>query len=162
MSIDLSGEGTFQLPLRFFLVFRAALDDLHRELAEQGHPDVRPLHGFVLQAVGRGATTAAELGRRLGVTRQAAGAMVDRLQRLGYLERARDPRDGRKKGLQLTPRGRDCLVRSGAILARQRQRWEEELGAVRLAELERDLRVLAPGPALSLDVPGWFGGVERG
>ncbi|MFR9806743.1 hypothetical protein ACL02T_31290 [Pseudonocardia sp. RS010] len=33
--------------------------------------EARPMHGFALQAVGSG-TTAAELGRRLGVTTQAA------------------------------------------------------------------------------------------
>jgi hypothetical protein len=43
----------FELPLRLLLGFRVLIDRLHAELARQGHPDVRPVHGFVLQAVGR-------------------------------------------------------------------------------------------------------------
>lgn len=86
----------FLLPLLLLAGFRTLIDDLHAELARQGHPDLRPLHGFVLQAVGNG-TTASELGQRLGVSKQAAGKTVDRLVALGYLERADDPADARRK-----------------------------------------------------------------
>lgn len=158
MSIDLNEGASWELPLLLLLGFRTAIEDLHRELARQGHPDVRPLHGFVLQAVGRGATTAAELGRRLGVSRQAAGTVIDRLERLGYLERAPDPADGRKKSVRLSARGVDCLERSAAILSRQRERWAGRIGPSRLADLERALHELAAGRTLPLDLPGWFGG----
>ena len=33
---------------------RAAIDELHRRLAQRGHPDVRPAHGYAFQAIGRG------------------------------------------------------------------------------------------------------------
>ncbi|MFD0536627.1 hypothetical protein ACFQY7_25785 [Actinomadura luteofluorescens] len=55
----------FELPLRLFLAFRAIIDELHAELAREGHPDLRPMHGFVFQAIGPDGTTAVELGRRL-------------------------------------------------------------------------------------------------
>src|SRR5918994_1959083 len=78
---------------------RSAIDELHRRLAERGHPDVRPAHGYAFQAIGASGATATELGRRLGVTKQAAGQMVDELVRLGYVVRRADPRladlDGR-------------------------------------------------------------------
>ena len=86
----------FLLPLLLLAGFRTLIDDLHAELARQGHPELRPLHGFVLQAVGPDGTTATELGQRLGVSKQAAGKTVDRLVALGYLERADDPRDARR------------------------------------------------------------------
>ena len=31
---------------------RAAIDELHRRLAQRGHPDVRPAHGYAFQAIG--------------------------------------------------------------------------------------------------------------
>ena len=66
------------LPLLLFGGFRTLIDRLHAELAGQGHPDVRPAYGFAMQAIGRDGATASELGRRLGVSKQAAGKTVDR------------------------------------------------------------------------------------
>ncbi len=147
----------FELPLRLFMGFRMLIDELHAELAAQGHPDVRPLHGFVFQAIGRHGTTAAELGRRLGVSKQAAGKTVDSLERLGYVERAADPRDARRKIVRLTPRGVDMLTRSARIFDDLRARWARILGADRLRALEADLRTVTSAEPFRLDVPGWFG-----
>ncbi|MFE9396233.1 MarR family winged helix-turn-helix transcriptional regulator [Streptomyces flavidovirens] len=147
----------YELPLLLFAGFRSLIDELHAELAEQGHPDVRPAHGFALQAVGRDGATAGELGRRLGVSKQAAGKTVDRLERLGYVERVDDPDDGRRKLVRLTPRGVDVLMRSAAIFDRLRARWVEALGAERVGELESDLRAVVPVEGVRLDAAGWFG-----
>src|SRR5450759_4063033 len=102
----------FELPLRLFLGFRVLIDELHAELARQGHPDMRPMYGFVLQAIGPGGTTAAELGRRLGISKQAAGKTIDTLEHLGYVRRGPDSRDARRKVVRLTDRGADSLARS--------------------------------------------------
>ncbi|MFG2099635.1 MarR family winged helix-turn-helix transcriptional regulator [Micromonospora echinaurantiaca] len=148
----------FLLPLLLLAGFRTLIDDLHAELARQGHPELRPLHGFVLQAVGADGTTATELGQRLGISKQAAGKTVDRLVALGYLERADDPRDARRKLVRMTPRGHDGLRRSAVVFDQLRQRWADTLGADRVAALEDDLRVVTPANWFRLDVPGWFGG----
>ena len=76
-------EPGWVLPLLLFGGFRALIDRLHDELARQGHPDMRPAYGFAMQAIGRDGATASELGRRLGVSKQAAGKTVDRLVQLG-------------------------------------------------------------------------------
>ncbi|MEU4380553.1 MarR family winged helix-turn-helix transcriptional regulator [Micromonospora echinofusca] len=148
----------FLLPLLLLAGFRTLIDDLHAELARQGHPELRPLHGFVLQAVGGDGTTATELGQRLGVSKQAAGKTVDRLVALGYLERADDPRDARRKLVRATPHGLDGLRRSAAVFDQLRQRWAATLGPDRVAALEDDLRTVTPTNLFRLDVPGWFGG----
>ena len=113
----------FELPLRLFLGFRTLIDGVHAELARQGHPDLRPMHGFVLQAVGLDGTTAVDLGRRLGVSKQAAGKTIDSLEQLGYLERAADPRDARRKIVRLTGRALDALALSAATFDDLRARW---------------------------------------
>ncbi|MEU6412480.1 MarR family winged helix-turn-helix transcriptional regulator [Microbispora sp. NPDC046933] len=154
MSIDPPG---FELPLRLFLGFRVLIDELHAALAREGHPHARPMHGFVMQAIGTEGTTAVELGRTLGVSKQAAGKTIETLERLGYVERARDPRDTRRKIVRLTPSGVDMLVRSARIFDELRARWAAVIGAERLRELEADLRKVTPQEVFRLDVPGWFG-----
>ena len=147
----------FELPLLLFAGFRSLIDALHAELAAQGHPDVRPAYGFAMQAIGPHGATASEVGRRLGISKQAAGKTVDRLVNLGYAERAADSADGRRKLIRLTPRGVDALVRSAAIFEDLRAQWAVTLGPERLRELEGSLRTMTPHGRFRLDVPGWFG-----
>ena len=147
----------FELPLLLFAGFRSLIDELHAELARQGHPDVRPAYGFAMQAIGLDGATASELGRRLGISKQAAGKTVDRLAALGYAVRVDDESDARRKVVRLTPRGIDSLARSAAIFDELRARWAATLGADRLADVETALRAMAPERGFRLDVAGWFG-----
>jgi DNA-binding MarR family transcriptional regulator len=147
----------YELPLLLFGGFRSVIDELHAELAKRGHPDMRPAHGFAMQAIGFGGATATEVGKRLGISKQAAGKTVERLEELGYVERAGDDEDRRRKLVRLTPRGISALTVSAMIFGEIRARWENALGPARLAELEKDLRAMVPGETFRLDVPGWFG-----
>ena len=147
----------FELPLLLFAGFRTLIDALHAELAAQGHPGVRPAYGFAMQAIGLNGATASEVGRRLGISKQAAGKTIDRLEQLGYVERAADARDARRKLVRLTPLGIDALARSAAIFEDLRAQWAGRLGPDRLRELEADLRAMTPHGRFRLDVPGWFG-----
>ncbi|MFF2631232.1 MarR family winged helix-turn-helix transcriptional regulator [Kitasatospora griseola] len=148
----------FELPLLLFAGFRTIIDELHAELARQGHPEARPAHGFALQAIGLDGATASELGRRLGVSKQAAGKTVDRLEALGYAERADDPGDARRKVVRLTPHGLDLLARSAVVFEQIRGRWVAALGEQRLRELEDGLAQLTGPSGFRLDAAGWFGG----
>ena len=154
MSNDTYG---FELPLLLFGGFRAIIDELHGELARRGHQDMRPAHGFAMQAIGLGGATATEAGRRLGISKQAAGKTIDRLEELGYVHRSGDDTDRRRKLVRLSPSGVAVLALSAMIFNDIRSRWEATLGAARLAELEAGLRTMAPGETFRLDVPGWFG-----
>src|ERR1017187_9406823 len=153
---DSRGYG-FELPMLLFAGFRSIIDELHAELARRGHPDLRPAHGFALQAIGLDGATATEVGQRLGISKQAAGKTAERLEELGYVHRAGDQTDRRRKLIRLTPRGVAALVMSAMIFSDIRSRWESALGAGRLAALESDLGAMAPGETFRLDVPGWFG-----
>jgi DNA-binding MarR family transcriptional regulator len=157
MSTDQQAPAGFELPLLLFAGFRSVIDELHAELAKRGHPDMRPAHGFAMQAIGLGGATATDVGKRLGISKQAAGKTVERLEELGYVQRAGDDQDRRRKMVRLTPRGVSALTLSAMIFGDIRARWENALGATRLAELETDLRAMAPGETFRLDVPGWFG-----
>jgi DNA-binding MarR family transcriptional regulator len=157
MSTGERATSGFELPLLLFAGFRSVLEELHAELARRGHPDMRPAHGFAMQAIGLGGATATEVGRRLGISKQAAGKTVERLEELGYVQRADDDADRRRKTVRLTPHGISALTLSAVIFEDIRGRWASALGAERLAEMEEGLRVMAPGDTFRLDVPGWFG-----
>jgi DNA-binding MarR family transcriptional regulator len=155
--VDSGNVPGFELPLLLLAGFRSLIDQLHAELARQGHDGARPAHGFALQAIGQDGAGASELGRRLGVSKQAAGKTVDRLEKLGYVTRAGDSGDARRKVIRLTPRGHDLLARSAVIFDDLRARWVRELGATRVLELEESLRTVAPAGLWRLDVAAWFG-----
>jgi DNA-binding MarR family transcriptional regulator len=147
----------YELPLLLFAGFRSLIDQLHEELARQGHPDVRPAHGFAMQAIGLDGATAVTIGRRLGVSKQAAGKTVDRLVALGYAERTDDPADARRKLVRLTPHGLDALARSARIFDTLRAGWAQTLGTDRLRAMESDLRTVTPRDSFGLDATGWLG-----
>src|SRR6195952_402781 len=147
----------FQLPLLLLAGFRTLIDALHTELAAQGHPDMRPVHGFALQAIGLPGATSTEIGQRLGVSKQAAGKTVDCLESLGYVTRADDAHDGRRKLVRMTPRGLDSLQRSAVIFDRLQAAWAAAIGSRRLLDLEADLRTMTTGAGFRLDVAGWLG-----
>ncbi|MFE6164041.1 MarR family winged helix-turn-helix transcriptional regulator [Streptomyces sp. NPDC056486] len=151
------GHG-FELPLLLFAGFRTLIDRLHAELARQGHPDARPAHGFAMQAIGVRGTSASDVGRRLGVSKQAAGKTVDRLITLGYAERTDDPADARRKLVRLTPHGIDALTRSAAIFDELHAQWAKQLGAGRLRAMEDDLRTVVPPDVFRLDAAALLGG----
>ncbi|MGW5735489.1 MULTISPECIES: MarR family winged helix-turn-helix transcriptional regulator [Streptomyces] len=153
------GDGRgFELPLLLFAGFRTLIDRLHAELARQGHPDVRPAHGFAMQAIGVRGASASEVGRRLGVSKQAAGKTVDRLIALGYAHRTDDPADARRKLIRLTPHGVDALRRSAAVFDELHAEWAGRLGAEHLRAMEDGLRAVVPPDAFRLDAAGWLGG----
>jgi len=147
----------FELPLLLLAGFRTIIEALHAELARQGHPDARPAHGYTLQAIGPAGVTASELGRRLGVSKQAAGKTVDRLEKLGYVTRAGDDRDARRKLIRLTGHGVELLNRSAAIFDDLRAQWVRTLGAERVRDLEDALRTVTPAGIWRLDTAAWFG-----
>ena len=153
-----TGErAAFELPLLLVGAFRSLIDELHRKLAEEGHGEARPLHGFALQAIGPDGSTASELGRRLGVSKQAAAKTVASLERAGYVCREPDPTDGRAVRLRRTPRGEEMLALSAAFFETYHSRLTQVLGPRRVSELEDGLQQMAAPTADYLrGFPGWI------
>jgi DNA-binding MarR family transcriptional regulator len=147
----------YELPLRLAGAFRALVDSLHERLAERGHPYARPVHGFALQAIGPEGAKIADVGRRLGVSKQAAAKTIASLERLGYAQSRPHPRDGRASQVVRTARGENFLALSAEIFGDLRAEWAERIGAERLAALEADLARLLPAATGQIgDLPGWM------
>ncbi|MER6315499.1 MarR family transcriptional regulator [Streptomyces sp. NPDC001581] len=125
-------ELTFLLGLGFQLL----LGEFTRRVAEAGYADLRPLHGMAFQALKGPGATATELAERLGVTKQAAGQIVDDLEKRGYVRREPHPGGGRRKLVVLTAAAHAHLAVAGRIL----HELEAELaGSADLTVLRREL-----------------------
>jgi DNA-binding MarR family transcriptional regulator len=152
-----SERAGLELPLLLVGAFRSLIDELHRALAASGHGEARPLHGFALQAIGPNGSTISELGRQLGVSKQAAAKTVTSMERAGYVRREPDPGDGRAVRLLWTARGGEMLALSAAFFETYRARLTDALGPGRLAELEDDLeQMAAPIGDNWRGFPGWL------
>lgn len=123
------------LPALLNEVKEKAVHELHNRLADEGHPDIRPGHGCVFRFVDAEGSRLTELAERSGLTKQAVGEVVQDLERLGYVERAPHPTDGRAKIVRLTERGRDGARTAERIFADIEIRWGERVGDERMATL---------------------------
>ncbi|MCT2589276.1 MarR family transcriptional regulator [Streptomyces sp. N2-109] len=136
-------ELTFLLGLAFQLL----LGEFNDRVAEAGYPDLRPVHGLAFQALGPAGATSSELAARLGVTKQAAGQIVDDLERRGYVRREAHPAGGRRKLVVLTEAAQAHLAVAGRLLhgleaelaTRLGAGGEAETGAAELGRLRTDL-----------------------
>lgn len=118
------------------MTFRRSTDRLHARLAEEGHLDIRPAHGFAVgHLVTSGGATAVELAGHLGVTKQGAAHIISELERWGYAERARHPTDGRSRLIVATDRGQALVARVTAIWLEDEARWIALTSASRLADV---------------------------
>jgi len=136
--------------------FRTLVDAAIAELAERGHQDVRPVHDFAMRAIAAGADSASELARRLSITKQSAAKTIAVLQERGYVTRDTDPRDGRRKRLQVTALGFDVMRQGEAVFDELRDRWAQQIGAAELDRIEDHLAALAGAQPVRFDTPGWI------
>ncbi|ETA07796.1 MULTISPECIES: MarR family winged helix-turn-helix transcriptional regulator [Gordonia] len=122
--------------------FDAMTREVTEKLTEAGHAGLTVSNELAMEAIEEGAGNAASLARHLGVSRQAAAKTISTLEGLGYVERAADTDDARRKSLQITAHGREAIAIGSAAFEQIRVRWEAAVGAHRAAETEDGLRAL--------------------
>jgi DNA-binding MarR family transcriptional regulator len=131
----------------------ALLDDLsgvgfrefHGKLQEAGHSAIRQGHGCVFRFIHEGGSRLTELADSAGLTKQAVSEVVADLERLGYVERAPDPEDGRAKMIRLTKLGAEAQRTALGIFADIERAWAERYGAERVAAMRELLEEMAAG-----------------
>ncbi|MEE6261711.1 MarR family winged helix-turn-helix transcriptional regulator [Plantactinospora sonchi] len=102
--------------------------EIFARAAEQGFQDVRPRHGAVLAYLDAEGTRPGELARLAGRNKQTMGAILDELERLGYVRRAPDPADRRAKLIMPTERGLRFMEISDSLVAVIEQNLSDTLG----------------------------------
>lgn len=123
---------------------------IQRDLSAAGFEDLPRSGPFVLGGMVNLQATVADMIADLGVTRQAASQLIDRLVLRGYLTREPDPEDRRRITIGLTPRGEaagkvviDAIASVDRRLARRITREQAaglRAGLQALADLKQEAR----------------------
>ena len=114
-------------------VRRRILERLH----ERGFADLEPAHLNVLQYPGPHGARPSELAAQLRISKQALNYLLGELERLGYLERRRDPDDLRSKRVALTPRGKSAIRVIREAVGEVETSWAQRLGPKRFDQLRK-------------------------
>jgi DNA-binding MarR family transcriptional regulator len=126
------------------------VDTIAAGLEQAGMGEVTPAHYPVIQQLGSSADGArlTDLALGAGVTKPSMSALVDALERAGYVERTPDPDDQRAQRIRLTDRGVELSLACVRLVRVQETRWERRVGRGDVETLRRILRALvatAPG-----------------
>lgn len=132
-------ESEMPLARLMAMAFRSMIDELHRRLDERGWGELRPAHGFVLVNVRDRVTTAQDVARLMGMSKQAAAKLVDAMVALGLVVRVEHPDDKRAFQIGLTPRGQDALTAVEAIYLEIESDWAETIGRAHVEQMRIDL-----------------------
>jgi DNA-binding MarR family transcriptional regulator len=125
-------------------VYGSAIRDA---LAEAGCDDV-PRNGiFVIAAIARTGAPLSEIIEQLGVSKQAAGQLVDTLVVRGYLERSIDPEDRRRLRVTLTERGAAAAKVTRSAVQRLDSALAQRVGGEYVAHARATLTSLISGAA---------------
>lgn len=117
---------------------------LHEGMVAAGFGDVRPAHYAVFRYMKPGGSRVTELAEEARMTKQSMGELVSYLERLGYVERLPDPRDGRARIVVLTGAGLRWSEAAVERVGEIEDALAERLGGrERLEELARSLEELA-------------------
>jgi DNA-binding MarR family transcriptional regulator len=116
---------------------RAYASATQRALAEAGFDDMPRNGSYVVSGIARTGAPLADIITALGVSKQAAGQLVDTLVVRGYLVRAIDPEDRRRLTISLTARGQAAALAIRAAV----DRVDADLAARVGPEVVRQARV---------------------
>jgi DNA-binding MarR family transcriptional regulator len=136
--------------------YRRMVDTVLAQLDERGFADVRPVHEFAMRGIAAGADSASDLGRRMSVSKQAAAKTIATLLERGYVVRSADPADARRKRLEVTDLGWEIMRTGEQLFDAAREEFARQIGAERLAALERDLATIVGDAGVRSDTPGWI------
>ncbi len=130
------------LPVLLFIAQRAVESRVMAAIHAAGHTELTLALGRVAARIGPAGTRLTELAEQALVAKQTVTAAVDRLERLGYVERMPDPTDARARLVRLAPLGEQVVDIARAEEAAVLAEWARHLGARRMAQLSDILRSL--------------------
>lgn len=123
------------LGVLLFLPYRAMETRVFAGLAAAGFDDLTPAQARVFQRIAPGGSRLTDLAEQAGTSKQAAGFLVDQLERSGYVERGADPADGRARLIRIAPRGARAVEASRGMVAEVEAEWAAHLGDRRIRQL---------------------------
>lgn len=122
--------------------------EIRRGLSAGGYEDLPPNGPYVIGGMARTSAQLADVIHQLGVSKQAAGQLVDALVTRGYLDRSVDPGDRRRLVVRLTERGAAAAEVIRAAVDSLEAQIDTAMGAGRVRAAREVLAwVIQRGPA---------------
>lgn len=128
--------------LLMFIAARSASNRIFEAVQQHGFHDVTIAQSRLMMGIDPEGTRLSVLAERAQIAKQTATALVDKLQRAGYVERVPDPTDGRARLVRMTPRAEAAIPHARAEEDRIEEEWRAHLGTERMRQLRDALTEL--------------------
>ena len=128
--------------LLMFIAARSAGNRIFEALQRAGFEDLTIAQSRLMMGLDPEGTRLSVLADRAQIAKQTATALVDRLERAGYVERVPDPSDGRARLVRMTARAGAVVPLARAEEDRIEAEWREHLGPRRMQQLREALTAL--------------------
>ena len=145
MADDVDRYADWSLPALLRVARRTYGSAIGQTLAEFEFEDLPRNGAFVVGGIARSGAPLSEIIEHLGVSKQAAGQLVDTLVTRGYLDRAVDHRDRRRLTVTLTERGRNAAAAIRSAVDRVDDQLLEKMGDRSVAQTWATLVALIEG-----------------
>lgn len=111
-----------------FMAHRDVESRVMATIAREGFDDITIAQSRLMQRLDPAGMRLTELAEQARVTKQTAGALVDQLERAGYVTRLPDPTDARARLVTLSDKGAEVCRRANAEVLRVETEWRKQLG----------------------------------
>ncbi|WP_270888906.1 MarR family winged helix-turn-helix transcriptional regulator [Pedococcus sp. 5OH_020] len=125
--------------LLMFISSRSAANRIFEALQKQGFGDLTIAQSRLMMGIDPEGTRLSVLAERAQIAKQTATALVDKLERAGYVERVADPTDGRARLVRMTSRAKKAIPHARAEEDRIEREWRAHLGTERMQLLREAL-----------------------
>ncbi|MDT5069750.1 MAG: hypothetical protein QOK02_5905 [Mycobacterium sp.] len=132
-------EQQVDLGASMFISYRYIEDRIFRVLQDGGFDDWTLAQCRVFQRIAPDGSRLTDVADQAQMTKQSASAMIDQLERLGYVRRVDDPSDGRARLIVIEQRGRRAVEMAKTTLDEILSEWESYLGTRNFALLQQIL-----------------------
>lgn len=126
-----------------FVVHRAAESRVIEALRAAGFDDLTIAQCRIAQRLSPTGIRITGLAEQAGVTKQTAGALIDELERSGYVTRRPDPADARARLVVLSARGTRLCAAAAAEVSKVEDEWRSQFGATAYQQLRTMLMSLS-------------------
>lgn len=125
-----------------FIGHRAVETRVMEALAASGADEITQAQSRLMQRLDPRGMRLTDLAEQARVTKQTAGALVDQLERAGYVLREPDPTDARARLVTLSEKGLAVCRAAAAEVAKVEAEWRVFLGNRRFGQLRDALVAL--------------------
>ncbi|MDA2894814.1 MarR family transcriptional regulator [Mycolicibacterium sp. BiH015] len=116
------------VPTLMFIAHRDAENTVMAALARSGIDNLTIAQSRLMQRLDPAGIRLTDLAEQARVTKQTAGALVDELEKAGYVTRRPDPTDARARLVTLSDKGAAVCRQAADEVARVEHLWRKHLG----------------------------------